>query len=171
MRFWLLAVGVFVLAFPSATQAQGGHPDLLVGLDSVNVAIEPLPQPARDAGLSRESLQTAVELRLRQSGIRVNLDDASSRVMLLATVNVVDIVVGGGYAYSLLLQMWEPVYIKRKVKPDSVISSSELERAFAAGVLWQESSLGTSNDGTFIRDSLLQFVDEFANDYLAANPR
>ena len=63
MRFWLLAVGVLVIAFPASTQAQ--RSDVLEGIESVGVLIEGLSQAASDAGLSKEALTTAVELRLR----------------------------------------------------------------------------------------------------------
>ena len=67
MRSSLLVLGVLVV-FPSAALAQ--QPDVLAGLGSVKVLVEGLSQAARDVGLSEEGLKTAVELRLRQSGIR-----------------------------------------------------------------------------------------------------
>ena len=67
-RICLLAVGVVVLAFPSAPQAQ--RPNVLEGLPAVRVVIA-LDQNANDAGLIDGSLKTAVELRLRQSRILV----------------------------------------------------------------------------------------------------
>ena len=70
MRSWLVALGVVVLLNSHLLQAQ--RPDLLTGLDSIRVAVEPLSLAGKNAGLSEESLKTAVELRLRKTGVPVS---------------------------------------------------------------------------------------------------
>ena len=90
----LLLVGFLVLAFPAASPAQ--RPDLFEGLGSLKVSIETLAQDARDAGLSGETLETAVELRLGQSDIRV-LDESTAT--LYVNVSIAAIAGIEGYVF------------------------------------------------------------------------
>ena len=173
MRSWLLALGVFVLVFPSAPEAQA----LLEGLDSVGVSIDHLGDDATSAGLSEASLKTAVELRLRQSGIRVEEDSTAT---LSVSVPVLEAETGG-YAYGAQVALMEDVYLPRRMEsvqnPDGTPRSLALyfrQQHVYPAMVWQRSGLGTASPSTartYIRDDILEKVDEFANAYLAANPR
>ena len=179
MRSLLLALGLVSVAFPSAPHTQSPR-DLLRGLSAMKVLIS-VDEEARDAGLAPETLRTAVELRLRQS--RIPVFDESS-VSLAVNVDLVEIAGrGGGYAFSVKLKLREPVYPMRHVLDQVLESETEpitlgefflLRGVPNQAVTWEIAMVGTTPRGaarTFIRDGLLESVDSFANDYLAANAR
>ncbi len=179
MRSWLLAL-VVLIVFPTAALAQ--RPDVLAGLGSVNVIVENLSQDARDAGLSEEGLKTAVELRLRQSGIRV-LEDSDPWLYVQLTVASNEVGTRFvGYGYGLNVKLHETGFFQRhvleaatKTDVDTTTVGEFFEDLFSYSITtWQRNGLGhTGRDGyrALIRNDILEFVDEFANDYLAANPR
>ena len=77
----------------------------------MKVIIEGLDQDARDAGFSEQSLKSAVELRLRQSGIRV-LDEGP--VSVYVRLNVLDDK-AGAYTFSIEVELLEFVYTERHI--------------------------------------------------------
>ena len=173
----LLIVGVLALAFPTAPQAQ--RPDLFEGLGSLKGSFETLDQDARDAGFSAETLKAAVELRLRQSGIRV-LDD--SMATLYANVSIAPIAGIEGYVFAVDLELLEPVYMRRQLLADSLVPGETtrtvgpflMDESSYQGTTWDTGSVGTASEDsarTYIRDAVLEHVDRFTNEYLAANPR
>ena len=177
MRSLLLTLGLVAVVFPSALHTQPRQ-DLLRGLSSMTVLIA-VDEEARDAGLAPECLRTAVELRLRQSRIPV-LDESS--VSLSVSVDLVEIAGrGGGYAFAVKLKLREPVYPMRQVLDKVLESDTEpitlgefflLRGVPNQAVTWEAAMVGTTPRGTaraFIRDGLLERVDSFANEYLAAN--
>ena len=177
MRSWLLAVSVLVLAFPPASRAQ--RSDLFQGLGSLKVLIETLDQDARDAGLSGETLKTAVERRLSQSGISV-LDE--SRATLYVNVSIAPVAGIEGYVFAVDLELHESVYLWRQLLADSVVPGATartvgqfvMDESSYQGTTWDTGSVGTTSQGnarTYIRGAVLEHVDRFADDYLAANPR
>jgi hypothetical protein len=66
---------ILVLLLLASTGAQGGDTEgeraTLRGLDGVQVVVEDLQPDVERNGLTRQQLQTDVELRLRKAGIRV----------------------------------------------------------------------------------------------------
>ena len=175
MRSCLLAVSLFVLAQPSVAQAQS-DPGPLTRLKAVRVHVAEYSD-ATIVGLSSESLSTAVELRLRQSGITVDEEGAA----LFVFVSVLDRQVAGAYAYEAEIRLLEGVYALRNMRADLdpyPASRREfverVEENIHTGATWRSSVLGLAVSNTArtrIRDSVLELVDRFANDYLAANPR
>ena len=98
---------------------------------------------------------------------------------LYVNVNVIEIEAGGGaYVFAVEVELQEFVYTERQLRalPDqttSVIMLSVEQESYSA-TTWDSGSNGLavrSEARTFIRDQVLQHVDRFANDYLAANPR
>jgi len=178
MRAWLLTFGVTALMCPAVVRGQTA--DVLEGLDRVRVVIHGIDQGARDAGLSADSLRTAVELRLAESGIEVDQESSSD---LSVTVSLVEVSAGdGGYAYGTDTQLVDNVYVRRQVievLADADTAGPTLldftqEFVPYSGITWQTRRIGVTPRSVapvFIRDSVLRNADEFADAYLAANAR
>ena len=114
----------------------------------------------------------------RQSGIRV-LDEGP--VSVYVRLNVLDDK-AGAYTFSIEVELLEFVYTERHIASilrDVEITTlndflSELGAGHQATTWGKESWTGYANHSdarTYIRDNVLEYVDRFANDYLAANPR
>ena len=142
--------------------------DVLRGLGAVAVVVaDPGPEAAQD-GLSESRLQTVTELALRSAGIRIeaietlNKSRRENPKFRTAVLWVsVDTVKGGGlYAYSMNVELHEVMQF--------LDGSGE-----ASGTTWTRGSVGTvaSSKVSILADDVREFVEEFANDYLAANPR
>jgi hypothetical protein len=71
MNRWILVLAFCVLAAAPALASGKVERESLSGLDGVDVTIERLDDDAKAAGLEENRLRTAVELKLRQSGVRV----------------------------------------------------------------------------------------------------
>ena len=174
MRSWLFAVGVLVLAFPSVAHPQTSR-NRLRDLGSVGVSVLSLDVNARNAGLSEENLKTAIELRLRQSGIRVA--GPRNDVVLSIGITVLDATTRG-HAFMVILQLTEWVHLQRhaadllRADIETLLRDLLVDSTVRAST-WQTASLETTERDdarTFIRDAVLEKVDEFANDYLAGEP-
>jgi hypothetical protein len=117
---------------------------------------------ARRDGLSREQLQTDVELKLREAGIAVLSLHDSSAPALSATVFVLRGSPQRFYAYSVLVELHQWV---RLIRNPSVAVWTDTWRT--------PMGLGTVPSGQLgsLRDNVRDFVDQFINAYLAANPK
>ena len=157
MRTWPAAVVVLgSIFFPVAvvhTQSDA-HRETLRGIGPVRVAIERMNPDAERDGLTEQSLKTTVELRLRQNGIP--LGDVASPFLY---VRVSTRERGDLYAYSIDAELRQLVTVPNG---RMVIAPTW----FIAGLI---GSVG-SNNLQNLRDSVLDGVDEFSNDYLAMNP-
>ncbi len=146
------------LCITSLGWAQSSKIESLRGLRAISVVIEDLGPDEESLGLTKSRLQTRVELRLRRSGITV-LEDAIP--FLYININVKKVPTGL-YAVATEVSLKQQVYLVR----DSSIEIS--------GVTWNVASVGTVGENRLARsilDHVGKYVDEFANDYLAANPR
>ena len=145
---WMTALGL----------AQSSKIESLRGLQAVSVVIEDLGPDAESLGLTKSRLHSQVELRLRRSGITV-LEDAIP--FLYININLKKVPTGL-YAVATEVSLKQQVYLVRD-------SSIEI-----TGVTWKVGSVGTVGEDRFAKSILnhvTRYVDEFANDYLAANPR
>ena len=180
MRSFLFVVVALTLVAPDGIQAQ--RPDLLAGLDSIRVAVEPLSPTGQNAGLSQESLKTAVEMRLRETGIPVSQDGTS---LLYVDLNVIAMADSDGYAFSQRLTLNEMVFLVRHAT-DVYVDYSPVDQPRTLGdfVLnqprlvastWETvGRTGTTppdNAAKFIVDRVLEDVNAFASDFLDGNPQ
>jgi len=142
--------------------------EALVNLTGVYVLIEGLPDDVAKAGLSVTQLQTDVELRLRQSGVRV-LTTREERASvpgnptLYVNVNAMEIA-PKFYAFNAALELEQDVTLVRA--PSVVLYSA---RTWSAS-----STLGTVSRGELadhVRQKVRDKTDEFINAYLATNPK
>ncbi|MGE0823746.1 MAG: hypothetical protein AB7G75_03350 [Candidatus Binatia bacterium] len=155
-------VGNVSWAEPDAKQ------ESLRGLKGIGVVIEPLQPETEQDGLTQSLIRTDVELALRQAGIHVlsqeesvsepgspylyiNLNTVKSEVLYAFT----------SYLYSLQVSFRQEVTLTRD--PQIRVSAA----TWQSGVLGSISASNLQNLRKTIRDSL----DQFINDYLAANPK
>ena len=96
-------------------------------------------------------------------------------------MDLVEIADGGSYAFAVKLKLLEPVYPMRAVfdlylepraEPVTLDEFFLLHGVPHQAVTWSVAMVGTtpkSRARAFIQDGLLERVDRFANEYLAAN--
>lgn len=149
--------------------AKGGPPlkyatgrDTLVGLQGVHVVVEEMRPEAEKYGLSEQSLQTDVELRLRQYGVRVFSQEESMRTpgrpWLYVNVN------------PLMSETIAAVSISITIKEDTFLQRNKATVVKAA--TWSTGSVALLGLGRLntLREDVRDKVDQFINDYYAANP-
>jgi hypothetical protein len=134
----------------------------LRGLNGVYVLVEVLNPEAERLGLTQDQIKTDVELRLRKAGVRVltNEDRYKTPGMPYLYVNVnTSFKSGTGLcAHSVGVELKEMVMLARRFE--------------TVGSIWRTGSVGTVGIANIkeLRGSVGDLVDEFINDYLAANP-
>lgn len=131
--------------------------DVLKGLHGVGVSVEWIKPEVEKRGLKAEALQTAIELRLRQHGIKVNEDGPR------LYINVSTLLVDDHHCASIhvSVEFHERAILARRPKINTGVTT------------WQKGIIGFFgfNKLRDVRESVLELVDEFINDYLAANPK
>ena len=158
-------------ALPANAQDQTflSQEEALRGLETVGVTVAEVTEDARQDGLSQQRLRTVTELTLRSAGISVQSVDTLTNQFLqnprfrvaYLYVEVNTLRVGDGhYAHCVVVRMIELV----KLVDDS---------GFTEGTIWSTGTVGmTERDKlSVIVDYVRESVEQFANDYLAANPR
>ncbi len=162
MRPALLAAVLVVGGFVGSSEAQPLS-NSLIDLGAIHVRIVQVDEPWEAIRLTEASLQTAVELRLRQSGIVIA--DAESWPELSVAVLISPATAGEitiGYSYRIDVNLRELVTIPRTAEIIEAVTWA------SAGVVGTTSPERTR---TIIREAVADGIDEFSNDYLAANPR
>jgi hypothetical protein len=141
----------------------------LKGLGGVCILIENLAQQLEASDLSTDQLRTDVEVRLRVAGITVlNMDDckrAPGAPILVVTMRALKEELGpitAIYAISVNVELTQKMLLERD--PNVMIP--------LVGT-WGVDGLITiaPNNVSFVRETLRDFVDKFANRYLTVNPK
>jgi len=153
---------VVLLLLPGVSHALTDQQKALVGLKGVYVLVESPKPEAQSLGLTKDQIKTDIALRLRKAAIRMLTEKewlgSPDYPHLSVTVNA--ITRGGSYAYMVQLYLSEFVTLARG---NSVM-----------GVIWQTYRVGIGNEQnteTKTQERVGDMVDEFINDYLAANPK
>jgi hypothetical protein len=120
------------------------------------VVVENLKPDVERDGLNASTLQTDVELKLRQAGIRVEETTA------YLYVRVTTLKREAMYAYSMTANLSQHVVLVR----DPAISANAVTWNALGGI-----GMVGSARLSVIRDYVRDVVDEFVNAYLAANPK
>lgn len=136
--------------------------DSMRGLKGVRVVVEPLGVDAEKAGLEQATLQTDIELKLRQAGVPVLVKDEAFNTPLDSYLRVKIMFVKGRLwtsAYSISLQLSQPAKLANG------------STCFA--VTWTKGELGMISAGKIagLRKNVSDLTDIFLNDFLAVNPR
>lgn len=117
---------------------------------AMRLVVEDLPDEASDIGLTEETLQAALESRLRAARLYANRSDlVSAPSYLYLRINQ------AGRAFSISLE-----YNKSVCETNGLCG-------FAA--TWHTGSVGMASDSAYIRSIVTEFTDEFLAEYLKAN--
>ena len=142
----------------------------LRGIKAVCVVVEK-PHGLAGNGLTREDIQTTVELRLRSAGIRIPSQNSAFAVctpdggnctwpMLYVQVAAVEPSTTG-LAYVVNVRLDQEVVLR--LNP----------RMSCFGATWRKAYIGVcpKSEVRAIQETVADFVDKFANDFLAANQK
>lgn len=158
LSFLLLAIS------SSVTYAQSPERRALRGVLGLRVVVEQLPSDALNAGLTRELLQTDVELRLRKAGVRIVDYDAAP--FLYVKIGAMKDDTRPVYATAVIVEFL------RVASFNGVTKDLKRIEFDSAATVWTDAVLGLVGSNR-IRESVRQQVadstDKFANDFLAAN--
>jgi len=144
------------------TAAQGS--DSMKGLIGVHVIVQQPSQEAEKDGLTKASIQTDVEVKLRSAGIRVLTREetlrAPGRPYIYVNVDAMRNSSLPFYAYNIRVELFQEA--ESIVRPGVTMSA----------ITWQHTRVGTvgANNLRQARDDLKDDVDRFVNDWLTANP-
>lgn len=160
------AAMVFLCLLPSLSWALD-QKEALRGLTGVKVVVEHLNPEVERLGLQKSQIQSDVEERLRRVGIKV-LKDYKPPAMTALYINVHTLNTSGKSVviYSINVMLLEYAYLKREAG-----SVGDLREVRTAD--WFNGTLGylaTSNIQE-IRKKVVEQVERFISDYLAANQR
>jgi hypothetical protein len=125
----------------------------LAGLTGVDVVIENLSAGADKLGLTKEAIQTDVELKLRLAGMQIV---ASSSVYLWISVTVTK----SGNAADMDVELHQPVGLVRDL---TILTPN--------GSTWSEATLLANPTAAGIRNIIKDLVDSFLNAWLSVNPK
>ena len=155
-----LVILIGVALMPQTTAAQGhAATTSLTGINTLFVLVEDLPDGAKKLGLAPLALQTDAELKLRLAGLRVITEQESLKVP------------GGPYLYVdvAATASGDAVFVAVEVHQDATL---ELNHKVVAGVTtWQRGAVFKYPKAQDIRDDVKDFIDQFLNDWLTANPK
>lgn len=173
-KYWVLAAILGICASviwavdntESQISTQFTYPkDTLKGLQGVKVLVEAIKPEVEKYGLTEQQLQTDVELRLRQNGIKVLSEkewlSAAGQPYIYVNVNIMKVENIPLVTYGITLELKQNVSLERD--PTKLCSASTWDRR---GVM--SAGLGKIEN---IRECVKGYVDNFINDYLAANPK
>ncbi len=169
MKHLVLIAGIFLYASSGMNAALGAGvspKESLRGLQGVAVVIERLKPDIKEAGLSEEKIRTAVELILRSSGIRVlSIEEASltaSFPYLYVTLNSLKAKSYDFFAYSFRLDLMQLVSLTHISAQPKLFTST-----------WNRQGVGIAGIDKVagIIRGIESDVKDFANDFLAVNPR
>ena len=153
-------VAMFSIGFAArSVRAQDPSAPTLKGITAVAVLVEDLPDGAKLLGLTRDAIQTDVELKLRLAGMRVvtRQEDRSlpGGPFLWVSVNLTS----DAQAASINIALCQNAIL-------------ELNYELAPAVrTWLTSRLIVRLTGQRIRDDVKDDVDEFLNAWLSVNPK
>ena len=131
----------------------------LKGLDSVKVWVKVEgAQPSRYGSREEEeALQTTIELRLRQHGIKVD-----------PVGPILHIIVDGAYNSE---SGWAAIAVRVELQESAVLLFRPKTNALV--VTWQQTDVIVAKYDKFrgVKENVYDLVGKFINDYLAANPK
>lgn len=138
----------------------------LVGIKGIYVLVEALHEPAKSVGLTDEQLQMDIELKLRLAGIKVNSHmewlASKDKTFIYVNINANSNSINPSISYCISVKLNQTVTLVRS------------PYAMVQGVVWDRGSVGKQPKSRFkaaARRSVNDFMDEFINDYLTANPK
>ena len=163
-RIAVIAVVAFFVAVTLANAGSVIDWEPLKGLKGIHVLSERTENIAEKVGLTKELLTIDTELRLRKAGIKIfsdaecNLDKDCAKLILAVTT--VEQSEEYAHSFNINIQLYQGVTLTRDVNISLLASTwSKTATGFASANLLKKS----------IREQIGDCVDEFINNYLAAN--
>lgn len=168
-KLWISAVILFVsaglvfraLAAEDITKTMGKI--TLIGLDGIAVGVSQLEPEIEKYGLTTQQIQTDVELRLRQNGIKVDSADEVINKPGKPLLNVmVSVSIAESKAFAVTgvgIELEQVVVLQRN---PSIVTFAPTYRTR------QEFNMYSVNQLASLRNDVRDLVDQFSNDYLAA---
>lgn len=148
-----------------------GDRRVLKGLPGVRVEIKELRPAAAAAGFNAQTFQRDVELKLRTAGIRVfDTEDREERPLPVLYLDLTPLCREKRQrdAYGVTLALLERTFLRRHFQPAEVPAAGS-EDLTSLVVTWSSGAVGYG-DVSHARGVVKDLADDFANDYLAANP-
>lgn len=131
----------------------------LKGISTLYVVIEALPAGAKTLGLSKDAIQTDVELKLRLAGIRIVTPEEGKNLPGRAFVYIAVSVANDARAADFDIYLDQDARLERNSQ-------------FAPAVeTWRTGSLISNPSAQGIRTEIKDGIDEFLNAWLSVNPR
>ena len=134
----------------------------LKGISEIKVVVVNLGPDANRAGLNKSMIKTDVELRLRKHGIKILPDEEFGERQAVDPYLYIDVNLYKRrelFAFTVIVELKQLVSLERR--PQTVLIAPTWSRS-ATGMV------GSANL-RLIRESVLDFVDTFCNNYLSMN--
>jgi hypothetical protein len=138
----------------------------LRGLEGLSVVIGSI-SPVLQGEITKEQIQTDVELKLRMAGIKIVPEQESvgipgkPNLYVTITAKSLSLESLGIFPISISLQLYQGVYLQRN--PNILVGVPTWERITVGAV-------GKKRVG-MLRDEVRDLVDIFINDFLSVNPK
>ena len=168
-KYWILATIILVICAGGVLAANKfivKQRDVLAGLQGMGVVVEKLDDGSKEAGLTREQIQTDVELKLRLAGIKVlsreKYGTMKSGAYLYVQVNAIKMRNFLACSCNVSVSLIEIVHLAR----DPAIS--------VYAETWNKNCIiiaGSATIGEAAQKVIKNLVDMFINDYLATNTK
>jgi len=131
----------------------------LKGITGVQVVVETIDPEVERHGLTQSQVQTDLELRLTQAGIKVV---SSSSASLRVNIQCMRVMLYRVYAYSLEVALQQPVRLDRNLRISHVSAPT-----------WSLSNSGVIPPQRVreLRSRVIEQVDQFISAYLKQNPK
>lgn len=172
--FPLAAACLLVITSRAAGQDVDLEAESLRGLDGLRVTVEDLGDEEQKGELTKDVLQTYLEMRLRQARIPVLSKGewwASERRPYLYLNIMAFQTVSGGWAYTLRLEVKQLACIKGGMEGQEgalalLLGGCSFFTTWDGGWLF----MTPDNLANSVRGNLVEPMDQLVNDYLAVNP-
>jgi len=153
----VVATALLLLPVPAWATDSPVDRATLRGVDSVMVTVEEMKPDAERDGLRTTQIQTDVELRLRQSGIKV---DSSSRCLLYVNVDTLKLDTGL-YSFNIEVEFNQEVMLLR----DPTITN--------LAPTWSVTMIGHAGADKLrnVRSFVIDLVERFIDAYREQNPK
>jgi hypothetical protein len=158
-----VALVVAFLLLPGVSYALTDNQEALVGLKGVEVLVEVVVEkikPEAEHLDLKDMIKTDVELRLRKAGVKVLTQEDRLKIPGWPCLYVNTSILPERHLCAILI----------KVEVGEMVTLARGQEVYAP--IWRTSRLGIGGEPIErnIRDKVGDLVDEFINDYLAANP-
>jgi hypothetical protein len=161
LTFATAAALSLALVPPAVAAGKSFERDSLRGIRAISVVVDSPPK-LDGFPLETAALKTQVELELRKAGIRV---DDTALTLLAVNVTAIEIRLGEGaprgWAVDIDVHFNQVMTLLRS--PEVLVPAATWTTGGVA--VWSRDM-----DGRGAKDMVIAYVDQFANDFLAANP-